>query len=345
MARMADLTEHIRKTLPGFEKFMCLPDPEELIEAARLSSQTVVILNISYRCDALVIERSGITALRLSNLSRKIIEAKIRYFTRTDALGRLSVLEWLWKVVAKPVLEHLGILRSPIDGQDWPRICWIPTGSLCRLLIHAAVSHNDSSGQTLLDRVISSYIVSVKSLLYTYRNSKLSVRNGCSSKALLISMENRTGFKKLPFAKEEVDELRELLKSCGAFHTETLYNPRREEILKELKECTVLHFAGHGTTNPADPSKSCLVLSDGIEHGLTAEDIEAARLHDSLPTLAYLSACSTGTNDVTVLLDEGLHLMGACQVAGFQNIVGTMWKVSDSFCVQIANSVMQQRQA
>ncbi|KAL8646924.1 MAG: hypothetical protein Q9210_005856 [Variospora velana] len=36
------------------------------------------------------------------------------------------------------------------------------------------------------------------------------------------------------------------------------------------------------------------------------------------------------------LIDESLHLMGACQLAGFQHIVGTLWEVNDRFCVDIA---------
>lgn len=54
---------------------------------------------------------------------------------------------------------------------------------------------------------------------------------------------------------------------------------------------------------------------------------------------AYLSAYSTGASLVTQLLDEGIHLMGGCQTAGFQNVIGALWKVSDTFCVQIATDV------
>ena len=107
-------------------------------------------------------------------------------------------------------------------------------------------------------------------------------------------------------------------------------------ILTELPKSQIFHFAGHGTANAVDASKSSLVLADGH---LTVSAIQALRLHRKSPRLAYLSACNTAANLTSGLIDEGIHLMGACQIAGFQNIIGTLWKVSDSFSVNIAREV------
>jgi CHAT domain len=57
--------------------------------------------------------------------------------------------------------------------------------------------------------------------------------------------------------------------------------------------------------------------------------------------LAYLSACSTGSNMVDDLLDEGLHLMSACQLVGFQHVVGSLWEVSDEHCIGVAQKVSE----
>ncbi|RFU33132.1 hypothetical protein B7463_g3153, partial [Scytalidium lignicola] len=47
----------------------------------------------------------------------------------------------------------------------------------------------------------------------------------------------------------------------------------------------------------------------------------------------------TGTPQSKVedrLIDEGIHLVSACQLAGFRPVVGTLWEVSDKHCVDVA---------
>ncbi|KAK4228967.1 hypothetical protein QBC38DRAFT_453782 [Podospora fimiseda] len=65
----------------------------------------------------------------------------------------------------------------------------------------------------------------------------------------------------------------------------------------------------------------------------------------SPPFLAYLSACSTGSNKVEGLEDENLHLMTACQLAEFRHVIGTLWPVSDEHCVDVAKTVFSRVRA
>jgi CHAT domain-containing protein len=76
---------------------------------------------------------------------------------------------------------------------------------------------------------------------------------------------------------------------------------------------------------------SSLVVTDWKETPLTVKELVAKKLHQNPPFLAYLSACSTAKNQAEVLQDEGLHLMAACQLAGFQHVIGSLWAVSDSY--------------
>ena len=39
------------------------------------------------------------------------------------------------------------------------------------------------------------------------------------------------------------------------------------------------------------------------------------------------------------MLDEGLHLMSACQLVGFQHFIGSLWEVSDPYCLVVARTV------
>lgn len=57
------------------------------------------------------------------------------------------------------------------------------------------------------------------------------------------------------------------------------------------------------------------------------------------PFLAYLSACSTGQVQDERMLDEGLHLVTAFQLAGFQHVIGTLWDVDDELCGEVARIV------
>lgn len=60
-----------------------------------------------------------------------------------------------------------------------------------------------------------------------------------------------------------------------------------------------------------------------------------------LPFLDYLSACSTSANKVDKVVDEGIHLASAFQLAGFRHVIGTLWEVSDSHCVDAATVVYE----
>jgi CHAT domain-containing protein len=70
---------------------------------------------------------------------------------------------------------------------------------------------------------------------------------------------------------------------------------------------------------------SSLVVTDWKETPLTIKDLVAKKLHQNPP---FLSACSTAKNQAEVLQDEGIHLMAACQLAGFQQVIGSLWAVS-----------------
>jgi CHAT domain-containing protein len=54
--------------------------------------------------------------------------------------------------------------------------------------------------------------------------------------------------------------------------------------------------------------------------------------------LAYLSACETALTSTTDLLDEAIHLTSAFQLAGFPNVIGTLWEVDDGIAVRIADA-------
>ncbi|KAL6837122.1 hypothetical protein V8C40DRAFT_279086 [Trichoderma camerunense] len=124
----------------------------------------------------------------------------------------------------------------------------------------------------------------------------------------MVSMQDTPGLASgsLPFAKREVDMLNDLCPQLQLTPVRPLR--QKEHVLARLPMCKLFHFAGHGSANLKDPSRSCLLLEDWETNPLTMADVRDSRLHEDPPFLAYLSACSTGVNKVIPLADEGVHL-------------------------------------
>jgi CHAT domain-containing protein len=51
-----------------------------------------------------------------------------------------------------------------------------------------------------------------------------------------------------------------------------------------------------------------------------------------------MSACETALTTDTRLLDESIHLAAAFQLAGYPNVVGTLWAIDDHSAVEIAET-------
>ncbi|RYP39316.1 hypothetical protein DL768_010722 [Monosporascus sp. mg162] len=150
----------------------------------------------------------------------------------------------------------------------------------------------------------------------------------------LLELPGLTLEKILPFAVEEVEMLSNLCSSLKL--TPITPGLRKDDVLKHLQACRIFHFAGHGRSDPTEPSRSCLLLEDWEKTPLTVGDLRDHKLQENPPFLAYLSACSTGANEAYRLADEGIPLVSAFQLAGFRHVVGTLWEVSDRHCVDVA---------
>ncbi|KAK6538467.1 hypothetical protein TWF694_010050 [Orbilia ellipsospora] len=337
----------------GFSNFLLPPTENEMKQAACFGP--IVVINVdSLRCDAFLIELNHITVLELPNLKLKDIEEKSASL-RSSSPGSSSsdiksTLEWLWDTVCGPVLERLGFKDSICeDKADWPRVWWIPTGLLSQFPLHAAGYHEQGSTETVLDRVMSSYAPSIKALIYgrqhRIQNSTGSISSPDPQRtpsrpkyALLVAAMKHTPDllinSVLPFVKDEINMLKELCPSLQLkFIRPTL---QKKDVLKylNLKECQLFHFAGHGLSHSTEPSQSYLLLEDWKTNPLTVGDIRDCKYEQKF--LSYLSACLTGTNEVEKLADEGIHFISAFQLAGFRHVIGTLWEVSDKYCVSIA---------
>jgi tetratricopeptide (TPR) repeat protein len=358
-AEFASLLTQIRG-LAGFESFLLPPQSDELTQHA--SGGPIVTFNVGRsRSHALIVTTEEITALPLPGLTATDLLPRVTTWeesldsirhhprderARLDAENKMSrVLEWLWDSAAEPVLRHLGHLKPPEPGQPWPRVWWAPGGLLGSLPVHAAGYHRLLGAETtVLDKVVSSYTPTIRALAY----ARYRARTTPPTRALVVGMPTTPGRGSLPNVARELDALSQLLPSPTVL-TESpdgigaAQAPTRHTVASHLPDFGVVHFACHAASDPADPSRSQIFLHDWAENPFTVATLIPARLRHA--QLAFLSACKTAHSGSLDLLDEGIHLTSAFQLAGFPHVIGTLWPIYDDIAVEVATTFYTQLQS
>lgn len=307
----------------------------------------IVVLNVSQpRCDAIIITQDSITALPLPGLNDFDLKTKIESFAtrlqqfrsstyQKTQLELIGILQWVWDVAVSPVLDALGY-KEPPKSNVWPHVWWIPTGWLTLIPLHAAGYHSTESSQNCLDRVISSYVPTIKSLSYARERKSMYRDMGKTiDQITFISMPETPSQAQLEYVDIEVATLDSVLPdNVMRYH---LQNPEKGDVLAQLAVSQIVHFACHGNYDLTDPAQSMLLLEDWQTNPLSVMDFTMLNLDHV--QLAYLSACHAAGNFSGDLLDEAIHLTGACQLAGFPSVVGTLWQINDKHSANVAADV------
>ncbi|MEV4021065.1 CHAT domain-containing tetratricopeptide repeat protein [Nonomuraea angiospora] len=294
----------------------------------------VVTFNVSrHRSDALLLTETGVAVLPLPALTFETVLDQVTALYRAleviarggSAARRLAaerdlcrILGWLWDAAAGPVLGALG----PV-----PRVWWATGGLLGLLPVHAAGQHSAGDGRTVLDRVVSSYTPTIAALRHARRESPPAL----TGQTLVVAMPTTPGASELAFVPDEVDLLSRQLPDVTVLDT-----PTGDEVLNHLPSARIAHFACHAVSDPDDPSRSRLLLQDHEVAPLTVTRLGALRLDQAV--LAYLSACETAVTRNLDLLEESIHLATAFQLAGYRQVVGTLWRVDDWAAGQLAGA-------
>lgn len=332
----------------GFSGFPAATGVAELAVQARQGP--VVFLTVgAARCDALIVTADAADPVRTVGLptTHREVNTRVNQLLKarpttadrdmepeagpTDQRELLEILAWLWDAVAEPVLAALGHTAPPADGEAWPRIWWCPVGEMGYLPLQAAGHHRDlvdadaavrSAPRTVLDRVVSSYTPTVRALAYARSHRPIA-----ADATLVVAVPDAPDTARLPGVAAEADAIRTLIPSATRPD-----HPTRAEVLAALPSHPVVHLACHGLADWNDPGASRLVLHDHRTSPLTVADVTALHLTGGL---AYLSACSTSSTSRR-LADEAVHLTGAFHLAGYQNVIGTLWPVNDHAATRIA---------
>ncbi|MER7639102.1 CHAT domain-containing protein [Streptomyces sp. NPDC126522] len=344
------LVEEVRR-LPGFEDFLRPPPLDTLLEAAR--SGPVVIVNVSrWRCDALVVTTAGVRSIPLTDLTAndvagratKYLEAlrgpaaspqqltyieqiTLRKTVRRRRLETISAtMEWLWDVIAQPVLAELGFLDPP-KGEALPRVWWCPTGLLSLVPLHGAGYHGSDDGRTVLDRVVSSYTPTLRAL----REAQQPRSGGAAARMLFVGVPEVEGRLGMP---EELEREKAVLSATfpEGFAAIDGSGATKEAVAGALAAHRWTHVSCHGYQDIYNPSRAGLVLADGT---LTIPRISSSR-HSG--EFAFLSACMTATGGLN-LPDEAITLASALNYTGYQHVLATLWSVPPATAAQVAELV------
>ena len=356
--------QEVMRQIRGLDGLASFNDALTEDEMTKLSDhEHIVVFNVdSIRCDAFLVTRGGVRAIRLTDLKLADVKKNARLVRDlTEGQGRPivvagankqqcqpsatnnstldSILKWLWDAAVQRILAELGILKplSPLGeapsqrAQEPPRIWWVTSGWLSMLPIHAAGDYNSGSTTNALDMVISSYAPTLKSRWHAVEKAR-KLQAEPLSQALLISMRDTPNLHHLPGAEKEIANLDEALpQSIIRLNPPT---PTKSNTMSALEQCQLCHFACHGMSDPSNPSRSRLALSDP-KAPLSVSEVAALNLDDA--RLAYLSACSAADNRAEDLLDENIHLAAGFLLAGFPSVVGTLWRIKDLRSVQVAS--------
>ena len=321
------------------------------------SDGPIVVINMcNVRSDAYIITTSGVKSvwlpklkeLEVSDLSWKVqwrlaqdtypdpdkLERKLNIKTRDLYLN-------VWRHATKPILDSLGFKRREDSVTEWPRVCWVPTGTLSLYPVGVTGFGRSEPGNGF-NRVISTYAPSIKALLASRARSSASTHPAIENEpsAAVFVMEKTPGLQKGDLYQDPDDapelggwgELERAADEARIVQhyfpgAEVRFQPTSQEVVETLRQgFSIVHFSCHGWTDYINPGNSMLLFKDWGQNPLTVEQIAK----DSIGSkVAVMSACSTANSGLEGLQDEPHHVTAALFTTGLHAVVGTLWSVRE----------------
>ena len=333
------------RDLNGFSRFLLPPLFDDLQHAAELGP--IIIVNASkHTCDALIALRTGSpvhVSLPCSFTDVDQLCSQLSELTRdAHAYGKhreiyvKEMLRDLWSSVVEPIAIVLqDKIRLPLGSQIW----WCPTSKFTNLPFHAAGPHRNAE-KNVFDLYVSSYAPSLSAFIQALDRIRAQRAAHDASKTLAPVSFAAVGQGR-PSAKTNLRELPEVDREIYKIQNETGMPPdvtfdvvtgkaaTIEGTVQTFRDHRWVHLACHGAQHAERPFDSGFAMGDGK---LTLMRIIQERYTNS--EFAFLSACHTAVGDASTP-DEALHLAAGMQFAGFNGVIGTLWRVDDAVAHQV----------
>lgn len=236
---------------------------------------------------------------------------------RLNGHARLGcVLGQLGENLMEPVAARLESLKAQ-------SVVLVPTGRLALVPLHAASIRLKGGEKAFIDRFAVSYAPNASVMV---ANGGREAHGGVLDHPVAFGDPLSSASPLLPGANTEMHAIKALL-THGFAEMGWAFNATREAFFDLSRRATVLHFVGHGVSDPWSALDSHLVLTRNER--LSVADLLAGNLKVPPGALAVLSACETAVVDSRTLPDESMGLPAALLVAGYSRVVGSLWKVDD----------------
>ncbi|KAG8719840.1 hypothetical protein FRC09_010535 [Ceratobasidium sp. 395] len=334
-SRLADMRDRLINEIrlkPGFDDFLRPPKVSTIISHVQHGAAVILTVHES-QCDAIII-KPGARAIdhvplpafsdqKTKELCQQLVlclksQGIARGVKRGDGSLQVSfknILASLWLDVVKPVLDHLNITRVLLID-DLPHITWCIAGALSFLPIHAAGIY-DSPSTILSNLAISSYTPTISSMGRSHSTPPT------FSGVLAVGHQSSIrGLSPLPGTKDELDRVEERFVNRQLTRLEE-DAATVDAVVKAMADHSWVHFACHGSQDPLDPMNSSLHLHD---KPLSLAMISRHSMKNA--QLAFLSACQTAKGD-SELPNEAVHLAAGLLMAGYANVIATLWSIKD----------------
>ncbi len=325
------------KTIPEIQKIAQAPTLDEIRRIAKTQNATLV--EYAFNDEFLyiwVIKPNGNIAFKSTSL-KNIDLAKLVQSNRESIGVRASIavesinktppnaintnLEQLHKLLIEPIKQDLPTDQNDSlrDGKA-ERIIFIPQGPLFLVPFPAL---KDPSGKYLIEQHTISTAPSIQTLTLTHEKRK----PPSNQNPLIVGNPTMPDSSLPPLPGAE----REALAIAKRLNTQALTGNQatKSEILKRMKNASIIHLATHGllnTTLQGDiPGAIALAPSPADKGFLTSSELFDLRLDANL---VVLSACDTGRGEITG--DGVIGLSRSFIAAGVPSIVVSLWAIKDN---------------
>ena len=144
----------------------------------------------------------------------------------------------------------------------------------------------------------------------------------------------------LPSAYQEGIQLRDLLDPSGDRAVVALKSSQigKDYVKARLRDCDILHYAGHAEYRTEQPAESGFLLADGR---LSARELLSMSGRRPFPALVFSNACDSGHTQEWQAADGYEHVYGlanAFLLAGVRHYLGTFWEVPDDPSLHFAQA-------